>query len=360
MKAKGLRFPEYRTVVIYGALLLLSVGAVVAGFYLEHQNKLAAHILTEFGIAGFIGFVLAITIERLSAEEFRKSAEEHVNEIKKNVFHYVYGHSIPEEITQEIDEQILRAVFVRREAHISYTLDHVRRGDAPAGYVLVNVVMHYVAENITKVTQNLPVAVIIEKAPDPVLNGDVKIISVKVEGGGCGEPFEYEEADLRALQTEDDIEITFKKEVPVAPGKGTRVVINTQTVKYLNGGSDTGFVTNHVCGLDMIVQAPADICVFAIPLTSGKFDDGWSHKPQAGHYHWQLKRPLLTYQGFLLYWTPKSMTKAGAGLGAPLDLTREPAKLTDGRAGPATVTSHGNGRDGRDHGAVKLIESEAE
>jgi hypothetical protein len=337
MKFIGQKNPDYRSIVIYGLLLLLSFVAVLAGFYLdkgfhaENWNKLVAHVFTEIGVAGFVGFILAITFERLSAEEFKKSADEHINAIKTNVFHYVYGHDIPEEITQEIDAQILRSAFVRRDVNIEFKLEHIERDDLPARFLRSIVYMTCDMENITKDTQSFSIRAVIEKSPIDSLKDEVKIISVKVMGNNCKTPFEYHHGDkeLEACLHEDAIELSFIKEIEVLPGRGTRVAIETQTVKYLNGGSDTGFLTTHVCDLDMRVHAPKDVSIFVTPISGCQFDEGGGHRPHLGTYHWKLKRPLLSHQGFLLSWVDNCLKATSKELRQPLDLTIMPERVVE-------------------------------
>jgi len=50
----------------YILLLLISIGLMVLAFFLGTKT-LAADLLNELGIAGFVAFVLALTTERLSA-----------------------------------------------------------------------------------------------------------------------------------------------------------------------------------------------------------------------------------------------------------------------------------------------------
>src|SRR5436190_9588841 len=117
--------------IVYSTLLLLSFGALATGYVLEKGidvggrmiiSPFLGHLVTEIGIAGLVGFILALTFERLSAGEFRKLARQERDAIKTDVFHYVYGYGIPRPITDMIDKQILKSPFVRKNMRATFTL----------------------------------------------------------------------------------------------------------------------------------------------------------------------------------------------------------------------------------------------
>jgi hypothetical protein len=61
--------------VIYILLLFLSGGSLVTGYFMAPEQKsIWAQLLNELGIAGVVAFILALTIERVSAEEDRRRA----------------------------------------------------------------------------------------------------------------------------------------------------------------------------------------------------------------------------------------------------------------------------------------------
>lgn len=82
-----------KKVRVYGLLALLSLLLVALSYYFKkwHYDEFVIHFTRDLGIAGLVGFLLAITIEELSHAEFRKLAEEERAGIKRDVFYYVYG-----------------------------------------------------------------------------------------------------------------------------------------------------------------------------------------------------------------------------------------------------------------------------
>jgi hypothetical protein len=73
--------------VIYILLLLLSIGSLLAGYFIAPEQKsIWAQLLNELGIAGVVAFILALTIERVSAEEDRRRSSASGRRSKRTSF----------------------------------------------------------------------------------------------------------------------------------------------------------------------------------------------------------------------------------------------------------------------------------
>jgi hypothetical protein len=319
MEAQQITIPVHK-LYVYGILLIGSVLALLAGFFVEKSSdgviwrEMVGHLLTEAGIAGFVGFILALTFERLSADEFRKLAGEERDAIKKDVFHYVFGHGIPPEITAIIDKQILKSPLVRRNLRVEYVLEVVEVAGVSTKYVRATRELSYEVENLTDQPCRLAVTSAVDVAPIDELKDDAKFLYVKAEG--CAEPFECgDEGELRGMQRETRIEkcISLEDRVLVLPDRKTRVTVKTQSVKHYDGGGVYFILNNHTCDLDLTVIVPGkDMDVVAAATTENELTETHRHKPQLGFYNWKLERPLLAFQGVDVRWFPK-----GAHVPAP-------------------------------------------
>jgi hypothetical protein len=315
-----------RKVRIYGLLIIFSLALLAFGYELEQWgvHKLFVHFANELGIAGLVGFFLAITIERLSQEEFRKLAEEERAEIKRDVFYYVYGHEIPLSIRDEIDAHILKVPYVRRRVVMQYELEPVQDDKTKEWYVLTTFTMNYDLENLTTDEMKFPFLAAVDKSPSKQFTAKFLKLSVQ----GCKVPFNWEGAELAKQQTEKENEIELRlpdkivllpkpaveeDSEKVAPPNLTHITLQTQSVRFLRGHIDFLF-TSHVCDLNLSVWADRSLKVSADTSEQNPLDPvkelpqeiSWLTdrlKKSGELYYWKLKKPLLAYQTLQISWT---------------------------------------------------------
>jgi hypothetical protein len=298
---------------VYGVLLLLSILALEVGYYLERglvlgsrtiTNAALGHLITEIGIAGLIGFVLALTFERLSAKEFNDLAKKERDVLKTDLFLYIYGWGIPLKITEVINSQILRTTFIRKNMEAIYTLKIIDEPGSSVKYVLAQREFSYEVENLTERSCPFVFNAATDIAPTTLLDEEAKFISVKVEG--CEEPFELNEIELRGKQIEKGHE-RYLHFAPLIRGKKTaKVSVESQTVKHLDGGRLYLILSNHTCDLVLRVKVPnKDLDVIATAYAGSDLKTGRGHYPDMGLYHWKIEEPILAYHGLYVAWTSK-------------------------------------------------------
>jgi hypothetical protein len=151
--------------IIYSLLLAVSIGFLVGGYFVENR-PLLAHLLNELGIAGVVAFILALTIERLSAEELRRRAERErktlrqefdrqTEAIKQDVFHQIYGRMLPPELRDELDD-VLRSEFIRSELYLEFELTVEKDSQTSEEYVKSKCKTRSKIENITGQKESFP------------------------------------------------------------------------------------------------------------------------------------------------------------------------------------------------------------
>lgn len=309
----------FRPIAIYGMLLLISFGLIV-GSYFVTSPSLAEHILSELGIAGLVGFTLAMTIERLSEEEFRRSAsqersalegefrklaEDERTAIKKDVFYYVYGRKIPEEIRREINKQVLESDFVRQHLCLEFRLSTMEDPNTHEFYVKSVCSTQYMINNIAGEKKEFPLLHFVERSANPLWDNEVKFIGLEVEG--CESPFSFDEAELRNKTAYKDTEISLNLDsnpVIVLPDVPTTVNLRYQGIRNAEGGHIYFSFTSHVCDLDLTVHVPnRELKVVADAYSPHELSTTHRHNPEVGYYNWDLKYPLLCYQSVKIAWT---------------------------------------------------------
>lgn len=331
---------------LYGALLLLSILAIWSGYKLEHSSfywwghhfewgEFYSHLLRDIGISGLVGFILANTFERLWADEFRRLTKEERDNIKRDVFYYVLGHDLPEEIRHEISTQILKKVCIRRNLIVDFELAIVPAPDTGERFMRTVCTMSYEIENLTRSSQPFFIKSSVDKSPILSLATETKFLSLKVTGSEndsisdeewfkqqLGKAKDEKKQPIKQKRrrakgereieiAESEIEIELTKEISILPKSRpmTKVEIAYQTVRSLRRGHLDFVFTSHTCDLDLTVRVcDQDVEVFA--FANSPNDLIRTHRYHPPTYNWTIRQPLLAYQGFNITWVLKAATAA--------------------------------------------------
>ncbi|HKP86664.1 MAG TPA: hypothetical protein VJZ26_11240 [Blastocatellia bacterium] len=320
MSSRGLNTRRKRF-LIYGALLSISLIALASGSQLEEANKLLSHLLRDIGISGLVGFLLAMTFERLSeyeakrlaeeereaiTEEFRKVTEEEREAIKKDVFYYVLGYDIPQKIRDEISTQVLKSLYIRENLVMDFGLEVIKAPDTGESYMRTVCKMSYDIKNLTKERQVFRLNPSVDMAPVASLAGETKFISLSASG--CENPCSFTEEQLRGMTAENEVEIYLKldREIIVLPGRVTSVEVKYQTVRFLRRGHLDFVFTTHTCDLDLTVRIHnPDVKIIASAFAENILKKTTKYDESFGYYNWKIDRPLLAYQGINVTWIMK-------------------------------------------------------
>jgi hypothetical protein len=349
---------------VYGLLLILSLALLALSYFLKHRefNEFFVHFSRDLGIAGVVGFFLAITIEELSHAEFRKVAERERAEIKKDVFYYVYGHEIPLSIRTEIDEHILKVPYVRRGVKMQYGLKPIQDPKTNEWYVLQKFAIIYDLENLTTEDFEFPFLAAVDKSPSEGLADRARFIELSVTG--CEKPFRWDADTLKTKQKDEgnELSLSLPNEIILLPKPSsadhrtsmqtnlTHVTLQNETVRFLRGHIDF-IATSHVCDLELMVLADRRLKVNAksfeqnplesVPVTefpSWIFFFDKTLEDKGDFYYWRLKKPLLAYQGLQIFWVPegKEFDKTPANAGSKTQSTNSPINSVSGADTAAT------------------------
>jgi hypothetical protein len=300
--------------VTYLLLVAISGGLLLLG---SRVGELWGHLLSELGVAGLVAFVLAFTIERLSAEEFKRRAERERtalkdefralaeaerNAIKKDVFYQTYGRTLPQEIRDELDHQVLQSDFIRSGLYLQFELTIEKDPKTSEEYVKSKCVTKSHIRNICGKPRIFPIRHSIDQSPSDALKGEVKYLEFQVSG--CETEFLLKEPDLKTMTNEVKNKISLdlskdrnKREVVVLPDRETDLTIKYQGIRTIKGGGIHFSFTSHTCDLELTVNVThRDLEVFAEAYSPHPLVETDRHDPNNGYYNWILKKPLLCYQ----------------------------------------------------------------
>ncbi len=332
--------------LIYILLLAVSVGLLVAGNFVKIE--LAAHLLNELGIAGVVAFILALTIERVSAEEFRRRAERErktlrqefdrqTEAIKQDVFHQIYGRMLPPELRDELDD-VLRSEFIRSELYLEFELTIEKDLQTSEEYVKSKCKTRSKIENITGQKRVFPLDYSIDQSPSDALRAEVKYL--EFQASGCETEFLLKEGDLKNLVRTDENQIYLdigsdpSRQIVVLPDHPTEMRIEYQAIRPMRGRGIYYSFTSHTGYLELTVFVKnRDLEVFAETYSSHPLKETNRHNKDNGYYNWEVKKPLLRHQAVHVNWRrPAALPK--------------PAAVPQGAAAGTPVTSSAAGGSG--------------
>jgi len=311
--------------VTYILLLLISVGLMVLAFYLGTKSSLCADLLNELGIAGFVAFVLALTIERLSAkefelrakrerdllqEEFRALAEQERTDLKRDVFYYTYGRILPQAIRDDLDHYFLQADFIRSNLYLQFDLTIETDPLTSKDYVKSIGFTSSHIRNLTGKPKALPIEHSIDPSPSDGLKNDVKFLEFVCTGSK--NEISFTESQLATMTRRDAggvaLNLAEDQRVVVLPEEPTVLKIRYQGIRAMEGAGIYFFFTTHTCDLELTVHVKnRDLDVFAEAYSPHKLAQTDRHDPSTGYYNWAIEKPLLAYQAIRVNWRRASV-----------------------------------------------------
>jgi hypothetical protein len=313
-------------------LLVAFSGVCLLGGYWAGETLLG-RLVSELGIAGLVAFVLALTIERLSTtalqEEFKKLAENERNAIKRDVFHYVYGNILPQEIRDELDHYVLQSNFVRSDLYLQFELTIEKDPITGEEYVKSKCLTRSHIRNICGQSRIFPIKQSIDRSPSDALKGEVKYLEFSVSG--AQDDFSLNESDLAPMTRAEDTKIRLvlsaDRQVIVLPDQTTDLKIAYQGIRTLQGGGIYFFFTSHTCDLELTVNVMnRDLDVFAETLSPHELVETQRHDPDTGYYNWTLKKPLLSYQATHVSWKRRAAAQSPPTPALP-DVSQPPSPV---------------------------------
>ena len=307
----------------YILLLLFSVGLMVAAAYLRTRAlapTLATDLLNELGIAGFVAFVLALTIERLSAkeferraqrerdllrEQFRTLADQERADLKKDVFYYTYGRNLPQAIRDDLDHYFLQADFIRSKLYLQFDLSIETDPHTSKAYVKSICLTSSHIQNLTGESKAFPIDHSIDPSPSDALGNDVKYLEFSCTGSK--DEFSLTENELTRITRRDAgrvaLKLGEKQQVVVLPEKPTALKIRYQGIRAMEGAGIYFVFTTHTCGLELTVHVEnSDLDVFAEAYSPHQLVQTDRHDPAVGYHNWTIEEPLLAHQGLRVNW----------------------------------------------------------
>ena len=294
--------------LIEGPRFLLNFAAifVIVGVFVLNTDasrdsigvKLFGVVITEFGFAFFIAFILHNTIEMHSAVERDR-------QLSRGMLAYLYGVNLDDEMFHAAEEHIFKPAFYRRNMRVEYEFVSKR-----GGRVFLKYSIEYVVENISNKDRKFDISTFVERSdlpcelegeafPNPLGLHRISINGLSLEDGEIERARNVDQNDPKFIRSSHQIEIRSGEKIGI------------KTVSFLEKcDRDTEFwrSVHPADGVEVrFVWRPElnlDVKVDAIH-PDGEFDR--LPHTEDGLVEAKLSRPLFPYNGFLFWWSDKEV-----------------------------------------------------
>jgi hypothetical protein len=190
-------FRGSRKIWLVGAVVaLVLLWAIEQPFFLCHTELQL--LIREVAFAVIIACVFGLTIEQIQRTEFIRLVTEEREVLKKDVFLYAYGSSVPEQIRQEIRSSILNQAFYRDDLVVDWEYSTVKDD---AELMSVKKRYHYTVTNNSSEKKIWPFSLTTVGA-DGLRTADDSILNIlKIRRGDTTK--QYKESDLKREEIAD-------------------------------------------------------------------------------------------------------------------------------------------------------------
>ncbi len=295
-------------------LLLLGLGLVLIGMVMiflslwiqcpeastpDKLCTLSLAVLGNIGTTLLPAGILAGALEPI----LRKRQRQDVEELKQANFVSLLKGVMPEAVFDEVNRQIIRYPFIRRNFQVTIVLEWA---EPKHQYLTKLKKVKYEVESISPGPTTYIITTNEERSNVDSFPNSTQVKRVRVSWRGSEKKKEvlYENEKLNRYRNDTNVKVGIKIPVELAYGEQVEIEVEVTAVHPVN---DTYWaVTNKAAlGYEMYVSHPAEIEVRAGPLhpTNGPFDDKISKETVS---QWHISQALLPWQGMYLSWKPRS------------------------------------------------------
>jgi hypothetical protein len=288
----------------YLALAAISLGLVLGAVTLSEarddllsayflDKDLVAGFLKELGFAGIIAVVVIFTVERSSKARQAEFVEELISKSNKSLFYAIFNRRLPDAIFKQVEKTILSSNVCRREYELDYELTELQENP---NLLKAKFRSRYVLINTTGSELKHEVVVAIEKPIDVKLSAYCGVLSLRIDGR------EIRKDEIAEHARVSDVHVEVRYPITLLKDREVEVVMTATTIKLK---TDTELWSSRIPseGVLLTVRLPnSSYAVNANALHESAFtvmqgDDSVRQ--------WELREPILPFQGFVIWWTAK-------------------------------------------------------
>ena len=284
------------------------IGGLCAGVLLMIRGRKKGSELTrDLGIALFIGGFLGLSVNQLEFRESRRL----VNDLRTDIVHTYFRGDIPKDVSDQIEENILRDPFYYVTCDVELTLSNPRDNVPPAGFLKMDIDAHFIVQNTTEEVKEYMLAVSLSDPHAPLPSGMKQIwVTSNVDPS---KNFDLNEAQAKALLDlkPSANELVFERSFNMKPKE--ELDIHMRSYAYPEEKDMYILTPRHACHrLGMRVNLPDTNYTTACNFNHPGLDDVAQcicHNEQAGFAKAEINAAVLPYQGVMIEWEKKNAIK---------------------------------------------------
>jgi hypothetical protein len=288
---------------------------------------LAKDLTKEAGTACLVAMFLSFSVEYFNQRHHSKQAEfvrkelddqrEKLREqMNQDLFYTIYKRRIPPEILEQLESQLLRADFVRREHRVTLIFD--RRHTTIGDRARIIIQHDYKIYNITDTPRDYAVGATIQIDPRTrdVLSQEyrfrsIAITSFREDGVQYGESIRLNAQSIAAKVSTDlqNLTQTFRQTVKVSPGGYASASVSHEGIYPLDGADVISCMLpgDRLTVTTLVPHEDFEVLVTSMHPTDATLIEG--DGDDFTRKSWEIPRAIFPGQGISYQWFPRSGAK---------------------------------------------------
>jgi hypothetical protein len=301
---------------IYALLIALGIALLYLSSrpFLHDIHPRAGLFFTELAFASIIVSTFGLTIDKYQREEFVRLVNDERGELKRDIFLYAYGHTVPEQIREEIKEQILNCPFQRSDRRIELEFSQIEeRGDR----VLVQKRITFVVKNVTALTQTFKFEYSQITASEKDARAPHEFQCLKIRKGEA--ETNYGPGDLHDHHPGADTHVRkVSKDFSIGPSETVEIYYAMKEMRRVYEDDVMGSKHPVVGTTVMTARVNPPLVLEISAACKGKVPKTRPEHNPPRLYAWLLDEGLLPFQGISISWSPRTEVEGPAAEAAAL------------------------------------------
>lgn len=265
-----------------------------------------AEVLHDIGFACLIALLILILVERATRIEQRRSADELLRQVTRNMLEASYGVNIGPSIVKHVIAKILTAPIIRTNLMVTYTLQNLphQREVEESKYITLDVLLSYQLTNVSAGPVEWPIQIFLPRPNVSKLDELVMVDSCSFDGT------QLSVAEISSACSEDEPwERHYRWTRSIERGERLRVDLSYSVIKEISDNEIwTSLLTTE--GIDFIVENRIKEIEWSIsPRTSSRIIQvgGARSKPWRDcRIVFRATDPLIANEAITVFWRPTS------------------------------------------------------
>jgi hypothetical protein len=293
---------------------LIGLGVLILGlterpfFYDLHPHWQL--FIKEVAFAFIIASIFGLTVDRYQREEFVNLVNQERGDLKRDIFAYAYGHTLHDQIRNEISVRILNCPFHREDLILEWEFS---ADNARPDYVIVEKRQRYILKNNTHQAQTYPYAftqITASEKESLVVN---EFLHLKLRRENEEKVTTWTSKDMTHTPVPDDPHVrTITTKFELKPLESVEIFYAVKESRRIYADDSYAPRIPQVGKTSVSVRVNEPLCLDVSAACRAKaLETRAEHQPPR-RYCWELDEGLLPHQAIAFSWSPRKENKVAA------------------------------------------------